>query len=38
MWKLVARGEQGSPLVELGSFSSIGDAAQTILETEGNAT
>jgi hypothetical protein len=34
MWKLTARGERGSPFTELGSFASIGDAAQTIIKTE----
>ena len=34
MWKLIARGERGSPFAELGSYASLGDAARTILETE----
>jgi hypothetical protein len=34
MWRLTARGERGSPFTELGSFASIRDAAQTIIETE----
>jgi hypothetical protein len=34
MWKLIARGERGSPFDELGSFASICDAAQTIIKTE----
>jgi hypothetical protein len=34
MWKLTARGERGSPFAELGSFTSIRDAAQTIIKTE----
>ena len=33
MWKLIARGERGSPFAELGSYASLGDAARTILET-----
>ena len=36
MWKLIARGERGSPFTELGSFASINDAAQTIIKTEGD--
>ena len=34
MWKLIARGERGSAFAELGSFASIDEAAQTIIETE----
>jgi hypothetical protein len=36
MWKLVMRGERGTPLVDVGSYASIGDAAEVILNTEGN--
>jgi len=34
MWKLKARGERGSPFVELGDHASLADAARIILKTE----
>jgi hypothetical protein len=34
MWKLTARGESGTPFAELGSYASLGDAAQKIFKTE----
>jgi hypothetical protein len=37
MWKLIARGERGTPFAELGSFASIDEAAQTIIKTENAA-
>src|ERR1700688_587435 len=36
MWKLVMRGERGSPFTELGSYANVSDAARVILKTENN--
>jgi hypothetical protein len=34
MWKLAARGERGSPFVELGDYASLAEAARSILKAE----
>jgi hypothetical protein len=34
MWKLVIRGERGSPFTELRTYANLGDAARAVLKTE----
>jgi len=34
MWKLTARGARGTPLAEIGTYASIAEAAEVILNLE----
>jgi hypothetical protein len=34
MWKLIARGERGTPFEEIGTYADLNDAAMAILKME----